>query len=404
MYDKMFGGTDCNLYMNEDNFICSNYFAYYPNDKGLIEIPMDLKKGGNALSQKRPTTAVRMAELNENDGDPDDSDEETCKSNVTKTTSNPNGIEDHIDRPYKKEELQAEAQANPDLLKAPYEVKESDKANECAFGKDSGVCISASGVKKLAAFVKEELAGTKEVESSEVLALAKQKTGCNTQVCVLKNKEARRFIGNHSAEKELEENFKPKGPRESNEWFSNKHIDDVMFQWMKMFPNYLHISFQMIDFEKTGGSLARVSYKDMLMSKKNCLGCIINTDVSTGSGKHWMAVFVDLRSPVWTIEFFNSSGIYKDSSGRDKEKERVIFWMQRVKEELEALRPPEVEKVKYVCVAKIRHQRSETECGPYSVYYVWCRLNGISYKVFKYTSIHDAVMYEFRKMLFRPDH
>ena len=48
------------------------------------------------------------------------------------------------------------------------------------------------------------------------------------------------------------------------------------------------------------------------------------------------------------------------------------------------------------------HQRdSETECGPYSVYYIWNRLNGVPASEFQKKRIPDAKMIKFRAMCWK---
>jgi hypothetical protein len=116
-------------------------------------------------------------------------------------------------------------------------------------------------------------------------------------------------------------------------------------------------------------------------------GCIINSDNYQGSGKHWMALFVDTRSSPMTVEFFNSSGNYPVKQWSD--------WMHKTKDDL----APKG-KVKIVNVAGLQHQRSKTECGVYSLYYIWSRLNGISPEAFQKIKVDDELMFEFRQHLF----
>ena len=53
-------------------------------------------------------------------------------------------------------------------------------------------------------------------------------------------------------------------------------------------------------------------------------------------------------------------------------------------------------------VTDIEHQRSDTaNCGSYSLYYIWKRLNNINYPEFVNKTIEDEDMEKFRALLWR---
>ena len=97
----------------------------------------------------------------------------------------------------------------------------------------------------------------------------------------------------------------------------------------------------------------------------------------------------------WSIEFYNSSGnpTYK----------AVLEWQYKVKKELESIIADlklDTSRVEVVEVTNIRHQFSDTECGPFCLYYIYSRLNGIPYSHFKHNPITDEKVTEFRKQIF----
>jgi hypothetical protein len=51
-------------------------------------------------------------------------------------------------------------------------------------------------------------------------------------------------------------------------------------------------------------------------------------------------------------------------------------------------------------VSSIRHQHTRSECGVYSLFYIWSRLNGTPVSYFQNTPVPDNVMFEFRQHLF----
>lgn len=57
---------------------------------------------------------------------------------------------------------------------------------------------------------------------------------------------------------------------------------------------------------------------------------------------------------------------------------------------------------KFIQVTEIEHQRDDTaNCGSYSLFYIWSRLNGKPYTLFKNNRITDELMEEFRSVLWR---
>lgn len=219
----------------------------------------------------------------------------------------------------------------------------------------------------------------------------------------------RRGIPRSRIEQELAFQFKPAGPRDSLQLLSNFDIDAVLGRWAAAHPEFFNHGFNMIDFEATGGSLARVRVHDILegraaqklgprgVARRPCthFACVLNTDVSTGRGKHWVAVFGDCRPAPpepWTVEYFNSAGNPPPSP--------VTRWMETTALDLESARPGV--RVETHAVTDVRHQSSQTECGLYALYYIRCRLVGVPHHEFRGRRIPDEKMTEFRRHVFRP--
>lgn len=237
--------------------------------------------------------------------------------------------------------------------------------------------------------------------SEEIIASAKETTQCTSERCVLN--KLRSKLGNDVVENELETRFKISGPT-GTELLSNVNIDSTLKQWMAYFPKFFAYNFNMSDYHlysfRNGrvvnepDTLATLDWR-RLAEKYNTCACIINTDVYYGAGKHWMALFADWRSPKeWTIEFFNSSGRPPSAEW--------IEWMTRTEF---AMKEWATAKKLNVCVkvirtATIKQQHSRSECGVYSLFYVWARINGVPHTYFSKHSIPDAVMFEFRAHLF----
>jgi hypothetical protein len=250
---------------------------------------------------------------------------------------------------------------------------------------------------------------------SEIISSAKERTGCATEECVLKTLET--DLGADRVKSEIEARFKLKGPN-GIELLSNFDIDNTLIQWTNKFTDFFPYNFNMlnyIDYSIKDGyvvnepdSLARISFSDLYYGKVNigdkpapkggyrCAGCVINSDKYQGRGKHWMALFLDARgADEWSVEFFNSSG-----NGPAPE---FINWVLKISEQMEEVASKEKLNVKITQVksSSIRHQQSKTECGLYSLFYIYARLNNVPYTYFHSTPVPDQLMFELRQHLFK---
>lgn len=270
----------------------------------------------------------------------------------------------------------------PDIITQSKE----DENCECATYDNKPVCSDSSTINK----VKSKL-NISEQNSEEILNQAKKITKCETEVCVLKKSDIP--IDNTK--------FKAEGPLKPREWLSNFEIDDTLQKWSNLERfDFQNCGFAMIDFANYNSELREVSLKKLISKNKNTFGCVINTDKSTGKGKHWMALFIDLRNPIITIEFFNSNGVSNFQSLVDGKKyPEITQWLKSIKNQAEKLNM-EAE-LKYIL--EVEHQKEDGECGVYSLFYIWARINNVNWHDFIDPSIRvtDDNMGEFRKFLFR---
>ncbi len=254
------------------------------------------------------------------------------------------------------------------------DITEADKT-ECEKD-DVTVCSPKHVVEK----IKEELQVDGKTPE-QVIEKSKKATNCDSESCVI-NK-----VFDNSKEI-LDEHFKPAGPRDSTNLLSNFNIDESLELYAKKYEGFYHVYFQMIDFAKVGTELATIDLVDLIKKGYKSMGVVLNTDVSTGRGIHWFCLFCDLTGI--TLEYFNSSG--------NRPRREVQVWLNMTKKNLEEAGY----KAEIINASKIEHQiDSETECGPYSLYYIHSRLSGVPYTVFNKKRIPDDKMIEFRQTLFR---
>jgi len=248
----------------------------------------------------------------------------------------------------------------------------------------------------------------------EVVREAAEILGCTSESCVLAHPAVREFAAQNEVpaqalDRELETRFKTAGPRDSLALLSNYNIDETLQRWARVFTGFFPCPFAMMDFDRNGDLFGTIDMVDVLEGrvpvnlgveqvkrKSTCFGCALNTDTSSGPGKHWVAVFVDCRPPPgsgpWTVEYFNSAGRppTKPAAG----------WMARTRARLAEYRG-DAGSVESVAVTDVGHQDSQTECGLYTLYYIRKRLEGTPYTFFFRQLVPDAAMTAFRKHVFR---
>lgn len=192
---------------------------------------------------------------------------------------------------------------------------------------------------------------------------------------------------------------KPRAPSSwaanPEEWLSSDDIDAIEKQFEKAFINYHYLGTFPIDFDKqseTGkclvSALCSLDIKELYDRGTTQIGITFNTDLSTGPGEHWVAIFCDLGS-----EFEYPRITYFDSYSQKPEKEIQVL-MKRWKERWDGLGIHA--KPMVLSYNKTRHQYQDSECGMYCIYFHLCCLLQISME----KRIPDSVVRGFRGMLF----
>lgn len=266
------------------------------------------------------------------------------------------------------------------------------KPSECAFDLgNKSVCSPDPVLNKMAAYIKA--AGDEPPRDPAKLVLdMKSRMSCDSESCVLKSKEFIEFARLTHVDSILEKFFKPEGPADNHGLLSNFNIDGVLDQLQKKFPGFLHIPFQMRDFERVGSELARVDLAKKFSTSTTSFGVVLNTDWSHGGGIHWYCLYGEKRNGKIQIEYFNSSG--------KEPLPETQAWLQKTKHYLHKSLGIPVE-IKYS--TGIQFQNDDHSCGVYCLMYIWLRLEGVSNNWFKADTFNDAFMHKARKALFIPE-
>jgi len=240
-----------------------------------------------------------------------------------------------------------------------------------------------------------------------VIDKAKVITKCDSEMCVLDSNQVRQKVDADKLKKNKETKFKHPGPSNNTKLLSNFNIDTVLknLTHVDKHKGFYHMVFQMIDFNGSmrwpPSEMATTDIcADIIEKGYNCMGVVLNTDNRSGTGKHWFCIFCDFRGSgsqqdPYTVEYFNSSG--------NLPLEPVLVWLNKTAKHISHHEFASGAKKRHcakVVASRVRHQQSQTECGLYSLYYIWCRLNKEPIESFRGRPIPDAKMTEFRKHLF----
>lgn len=260
-----------------------------------------------------------------------------------------------------------------------------ENKSECKFGDNKRVCSPKNIITKMA-----EMIEVKSNDDHAIVETIKKKLNCDSESCVLKSKEFLEFANMASADHILNEFFKPEGPDAPTGLLSNFNIDDVLSQLEQTFDGFLHIPFQMRDFQEISTELAKVDLVHEFKKGVKKFGVVLNTDYSRGKGIHWYCIFGENFGNKINIEYFNSSG-------REPLPETQA-WLQKTKHYLtREMKIP----VEIIYNTGIQFQNDQHSCGVYCLMYIWFRLQGFTSKWFKPENFNDDMMLKARKVLFR---
>lgn len=166
--------------------------------------------------------------------------------------------------------------------------------------------------------------------------------------------------------------FKPDKPK--TKWLSNSDINKVMLQYNTQYNDLYFFGAVPCNFYK----IYKINYKKFFNKKWSSV--IINTQKHDQYGEHWTCLFIDNIHK--NIEFY-------DSLGNNPNKYIIEF--------LDIL----YKLSNYnIFINKIKHQKLNSQCGVFSMYYILQRINNISMYDILYSNINDKQMEKLRKKLY----
>ena len=221
---------------------------------------------------------------------------------------------------------------------------------------------------------------------------------CNKESCWV-----RKMVTNSKLKKDLLSSFAPKSPDEwkknPNEWLSSIDIIQVMNQYEKKYKNFDFIGPSPIDYDThvlngkcVWEELCNFNLAKHLKNGYDKIGVIFNTDPHDKGGEHWISLFIDVKKKI--IFFFDSVG--------DAIPERIKTFVDNVINQGSELKNPII--FTFDQNSPVEHQKGNTECGMYSLYFIIHMLeNKITSNYLKTHKLNDKYVEKFRKIYFNED-
>lgn len=198
----------------------------------------------------------------------------------------------------------------------------------------------------------------------------------------------------------------PKWIKKKNHWLSNHDIDHVLTEYEKSYPMFRAITTASIDFDDLCyvEDLCKLKNKEQVQEYldlgKTKIGAVFNLDKFRDEGSHWVSLFIDLQEGF--IFFFDSLG--------DKIPKEIKKLVDRLKTHCKELENP-IELKEYDNY-KVEHQKGNSECGMYSLFFIITlltgKINNIPIKsqedkieLFRKPRIPDSYVSNFRKIYFK---
>lgn len=151
------------------------------------------------------------------------------------------------------------------------------------------------------------------------------------------------------------------------EWLSNHDIKKVMNQYEYEFPRFSFIGPSPINYDDINNEghcvweeLCSFSLSKYL-NKKDYIGIVFNTDIHTGPGKHWVALFLNLKDKY--IYYFDSGN------------EPIPSYIRHLVTDIQTQGKQQNLSIRFKR-NRIVHQRGDSECGMYCLYFIISLLTG----------------------------
>jgi hypothetical protein len=232
---------------------------------------------------------------------------------------------------------------------------------------------------------------------------------CNDQTCWLRL-DVVQEIENEKIKEDIQDNtFRPEGPTKKYEWLSTTDINNVISQYQEKYKSFLFLGAVPADFEELPVlGISNLNFDELEKNKKTKIGLVINLDVHTQGGSHWVALYTNLEKN--QIYYFDSFG-KKPSKRTKKFVNRILKYLYKKKYNknininniLKGGSGNDMDKLKNFDIKynTIQHQFKNSECGVYSMNFIIRLVSGQTFDHITQNITKDDKMNECRGVYFR---
>ena len=292
---------------------------------------------------------------------------------------------------------------------------------KCAPSKkfEKGSCLTLDSLKLIIASYNNKSKDIDKIKISDnkedmVKQLEKKLSNkCDTQTCWLRLDIVQQLENDLIKEDILTNTFRPEGPKKKYEWLSTSDINDVVTQYQEKYEDFLFLGALPADFEELQFlGISNLDFTELENNNKYKIGMIINLDVHTQGGSHWVALYTDLQKG--QIYYFDSFA-KKPYKRTKKFINRIVRYLYKKKYNKELDITAFIKKITgggettYLNKLKnfdiryntVQHQFNNSECGVYSINFIVRLVGGESFDEITQNITKDNEMNKCRTKYFR---
>ena len=286
-------------------------------------------------------------------------------------------------------------------LKKKKKVKSHFKQNHCSPKKNtlSFSCLSHKALLKIGQALNKldgieiNYKSLSDKELHDTIAnIMETKFKCKSEACWVNIRSLMNRLSIQDVDY-FRQHFRPHMPDEIvddyTKWISNYDIKKVLEQHDKEKPEVYFYGAVPIDFKKCSVSsdLCKIDLKQHLDNNEHKLAIVFNTDYSSGPGKHWNAMYVDLKGK----NLNSQPGIYFFDSFAARPMPQVKELIEKLKQQGSNL---DIDFI--VTVNDKKLQKNNFSCGFYSMHFLENMINEVPFKKYISSGLSDKKMIEYR--------
>jgi hypothetical protein len=220
----------------------------------------------------------------------------------------------------------------------------------------------------------------------QICKFIQSKYNCDNEACWLTIKELINLLDPDQLDT-LKDHYRAQLPKDLikdyTSWLSNFDIEEVLNKHHNNIKDFYFYGATPIDFRKCSVSqeLCKINVKQKRDNGYQKLGIVFNTDESSGPGKHWMAMYVDLSGK--NLE--GQPGVYFfDSFGTSP--------MKEIKQLIKKIKDTDKDN-EYIITHNDRPiQKNTYACGFYCMHFIEHMLRGLPFKKYLRSGLNDKKM------------